>query len=282
MGANRDISKLGPQPTTVGGAFVWTTAGWSQVTKANVGLANTDNTADSAKPVSVAQQAALDAKAPLNQPSLSGPVTIVPSDPASGDSALTVNRELANIAAINIPQSFGLYFTDKSKASRLSAQLFRLAYTRDPAATGAPTSFDALAVFTPTININTPFPVRGLVMEGPAVASGSTLQSWIAARIQAPSGGGGVTTKIALMVDPNAGNALFGSTSDNGRDVVQAYGSLSATGPLKIGQYTLTTLPSAATYSGCLIDVTNAASGPKTCRSDGAAWKIINTTTTVS
>jgi hypothetical protein len=67
MGANRDISKLGPLPTTVGGAFVWTTAGWAQVTKANV-----DNTADSAKPVSVAQQAALDQKLNAANPVASG------------------------------------------------------------------------------------------------------------------------------------------------------------------------------------------------------------------
>lgn len=282
MGANRDIAKLGPLPTTVGGAFVWTTAGWAQVTKANVGLGNADNTADSAKPVSVAQQAALDLKAPIVRPGFLGPVSVSLADPAAGETALTVNAELANTSPINIPQSFGLNFTDKSKASRLSAQLFRLIYTRDSSATGSPSAFDALAVMTPTINAGTPFPVRGLVMEGPAVASGNTLQSWTAVRIQAPSGSGVVATKVALQVDANAGNSLFGTASDNGRDVVQASGSLTTTGPLKIGQFTLTTLPSAATYSGYLIDVTNAANGPKTCRSDGSAWKIINTTTTVS
>lgn len=52
--------------------------------------------------------------------------------------------------------------------------------------------------------------------------------------------------------------------------------------PSRVAQYTLTTLPSAATYSGYEIDVTNATGGPKRCRSNGSVWQILNTTTTVS
>ncbi len=52
--------------------------------------------------------------------------------------------------------------------------------------------------------------------------------------------------------------------------------------PFRPGQYTLTTLPSAATYMGHEIDVTNATGGSKRCRSNGAVWQILNTTTTVS
>lgn len=44
------------------------------VTKAQVGLANADNTADTAKPVSTAQQTALDLKAPLASPTFTGTV----------------------------------------------------------------------------------------------------------------------------------------------------------------------------------------------------------------
>lgn len=44
--------------------------------KADVGLGNVDNTADSAKPVSVAQQTALDLKAPLASPTFTGTVTL--------------------------------------------------------------------------------------------------------------------------------------------------------------------------------------------------------------
>ena len=282
MTANRDLGKLVPLPT-VAGQFIWNQAtnSWQQVTKAMVGLGSVDNTADSAKPVSGPQQTALDFKANIDRPTLLGPVTINPFDAASVSATLSVNRDLTNSVAINIPQALSLQFTDKSAASRLSAQVFRFTYTRDAAATGSPSSFDAMSVFTPVINVNTPFSVRGFVMEGPAVASGVTLQSWIAMRLQAPSGAGATTNKIALMVDP-AGNVLVGSTSDNGKDILQAYGPFSATGPVKIGAYTLTTLPSASLYSGYLIDVTNATGGPKTCRSNGTVWQILNTTTTVS
>lgn len=53
-------------------------------------------------------------------------------------------------------------------------------------------------------------------------------------------------------------------------------------GPLRPGQYTLASLPSASAFTGYEIDVTDAAGGAKRCRSDGTNWKIINTTTTVS
>lgn len=50
------------------------TANPHAVTKAQVGLGSVDNTADSAKPVSTAQQAALDLKAPINNPTFTGTV----------------------------------------------------------------------------------------------------------------------------------------------------------------------------------------------------------------
>jgi hypothetical protein len=46
------------------------------LTKAAVGLGSVDNTADTAKPVSVAQQAALDLKAPLASPAFTGNPTV--------------------------------------------------------------------------------------------------------------------------------------------------------------------------------------------------------------
>lgn len=78
------------------------------------------------------------------------------------------------------------------------------------------------------------------------------------------------------------GNLLIGKTADDGTYKAQVNGSLTASGPVCHGQYTLSTLPSAAVFSGALIDVTNATGGPKTCRSDGTNWKILNTNTTVS
>ena len=59
-------------------------------------------------------------------------------------------------------------------------------------------------------------------------------------------------------------------------------GSLQCSGPIRTGQYTLASLPSASAWTGYEIDVTDAAGGAKRCRSDGTNWKILNTTTTVS
>lgn len=55
--------------------------------KADVGLSNVDNTADSAKPISTAEQAALDAKA-------NAATTITPTAPLTGGGSLAANRGL--------------------------------------------------------------------------------------------------------------------------------------------------------------------------------------------
>ena len=71
--------------------FTGTVAG---ITKAMVGLGNVDNTADSAKPVSTATQTALDLKAPLNSPALTG----VPTAPTA--SAGTNTTQVATTAFV--------------------------------------------------------------------------------------------------------------------------------------------------------------------------------------
>lgn len=209
-------------------------------------------------------------------------VLIEPADRTTTDSALVVNRALANTSTVEIPQSLGLNFSDFSTANRLSAQIFRLTYSRSDQASGGPSSFDALQVLSPVFNKSADYPLRGIVMEGPVMASKTTLKSWVALRVQAPSGDGSVSSKLAIQVEAGAGNSLFGTSSDNGRDLIQVSGSLGVSGPSQVGQYTLSTLPSASAYNGYEIDVTDAGGGAKRCRSDGSNWKILNTTTTVS
>ncbi len=58
--------------------------------------------------------------------------------------------------------------------------------------------------------------------------------------------------------------------------------SLAVSGPVRVGQYTLATLPSASAFSAHEIDVTDASGGAKRCRSNGTNWLILNTTTQVS
>ena len=57
------------------------------VTKSQVGLGNVDNTSDANKPVSTAQQTALDLKAPLASPTFTGTVTV--PTPSGGTDAVT-------------------------------------------------------------------------------------------------------------------------------------------------------------------------------------------------
>lgn len=56
--------------------------------KGDVGLGNVDNTADTAKPVSTAQQTALDLKAPLNNPALTGNPTAPTPTTADNDTSI--------------------------------------------------------------------------------------------------------------------------------------------------------------------------------------------------
>lgn len=62
--------------------------------KGDVGLGNVDNTSDVNKPVSTAQQAALDLKAPLNSPAITGTPTVPTAAPG------TNTTQIANMAAV--------------------------------------------------------------------------------------------------------------------------------------------------------------------------------------
>ena len=72
----------------------------SGITKSMVGLGSVDNTADSAKPVSTAQQTALDAKAPLASPALTGTPT-APTASAADNSTKIATTAYADRAASN-------------------------------------------------------------------------------------------------------------------------------------------------------------------------------------
>lgn len=229
MGANRDISKLGPLPTAVGGAFVWTTAGWAQVTKANVGLTNVDNTADSAKPVSVAQQAALDGKttlaATLAQMQQYGP----------GSQAVPV------ITDYSLAPETGIFRGSAGASANVPA--------------GTNTS----------ILFNSRYSATGAFqMVGELSASQAGTR---------------------LFARSQFGGAYYGYREVAFTDNPVFTGGASVTAPFRVGQYTLTTLPSASAFNGYEIDVTNstvAPAGSKRCRSNGTNWLILNTNTPVS
>ncbi len=195
----------------------------------------------------------------------------------------TFNR---SVTAADIPQAVNFTFNDASTAGRISAQIFRFVYIKSAGSTGLPTAFDSMLNMTAVMNDDYNAQMRMVNIENATVASGKTVNRLVALWISAPAGAGTVTNKQAIIVAPGTGNSLFNTTSDNGVDIAQFNGSISATtikasAPLKFGSYTLSTLPSAAAYNGYLIDVTDATGGAKTCRSNGSNWQILNTTTTV-
>ena len=76
----------------------------SGLVKGDVGLGNVDNTADTAKPVSTAQQTALDLKAPLASPTLTG-TPIAPTAAAGNNSTQIATTAYADAAVAAIVDS---------------------------------------------------------------------------------------------------------------------------------------------------------------------------------
>lgn len=80
------VAKLNSNGGASGVASVNGRTGAVTLAKSDVGLANVDNTSDASKPVSTATQTALDAKAPLNNPTFTGSV-VVPTPNTSNQAA---------------------------------------------------------------------------------------------------------------------------------------------------------------------------------------------------
>lgn len=94
-----DLTTIAGLETVTAGTIATDGAGWIRKTyaqlktalglvKADVGLGNVDNTSDAAKPVSTAQQAALDLKAPIASPALTGNPTA--PTPLAGDNDTSI------------------------------------------------------------------------------------------------------------------------------------------------------------------------------------------------
>lgn len=189
--------------------------------KSDVGLGSVDNTADASKPVSTAQQAALDLK-------------------------LTPAQSLAQL------QTYGIG-------------------TLLPAAQYVP-SLDALALggvyAFGTTSVGAPGAQTGSVLHLPREGRPTQIASTY------------LNTKLLVRWYTASGWTTWRELV--GTDAPLFTGSAQCSGPIRPGQFTLATLPSASTYSGYEIDVTNATGGSKRCRSDSTNWQILNTTTTVS
>ena len=79
---------------------------WQALNKAAVGLSNADNTSDANKPISTATQAALDDKAPLASPELTGTPTAPTAASGTNSSQLATTAFVSNaVAASTIPDA---------------------------------------------------------------------------------------------------------------------------------------------------------------------------------
>jgi hypothetical protein len=131
----------------------------SGLVKADVGLANVDNTSDANKPVSTAAQTALDLKAPLASPTFTGTVTTPLS--TAGYVKTDASGVLSSSAAIS-----------QSDVTGLTSDLDLKAPLASPALTGTPTAPTATAG-TNTTQIATTAFVTGAVADLIASAPGA-------------------------------------------------------------------------------------------------------------
>ena len=102
---NRTINELGFATSTNLTAHTVNVSNPHSVTKTQVGLGNVDNTSDTNKPISSATQTALDAKATLASPALTGNPT-APTQSA-GDSSTKIATTAFVTSAINLENSIG-------------------------------------------------------------------------------------------------------------------------------------------------------------------------------
>lgn len=109
--SDADLTALAGLDSSTAGAIASDGSGWAKKTyaqfktalglvKGDVGLGNVDNTSDANKPVSTAQQSALDLKAPLASPALTGTPT-APTPAAGDDTTKLATTAFAKAAAPN-------------------------------------------------------------------------------------------------------------------------------------------------------------------------------------
>lgn len=230
---------------------LWYTRSTTAAVKAALGLDQVNNTADTAKPVSTPQQAALDLKAPLASPALTGTPTA--PTPAAG----TNTTQLQTTAgALTQMQTFGLGISALPiSVSDLNTTMVSQMLRGGGSLANKPTNTSAV------VGVHMPYSTtyNGQLMFGLTGTDAGKLFY----RTQL-GGTQGAWNTVAPVDSPSFTT------------------SLASAGPIKCGQYTLSTLPSASAYSGYEIDVTDATGGAKRCRSNGTNWLILNTTTVVS
>ena len=202
------------------------------ITKTDVGLANVDNTADTAKPVSTAQQTALDLKANLASPTFTGTVAAAALT-LSGD--LTVNGTTTTINSTTLTvDDKNIVLGDVATPSDVTADGggFTLKGATDKTfnwvdATDAWTSSEDLNLLTGKVyKINGTSVLSGTTLgsgvTGSSLTSVGTITSgtWTGTTIAIANGGTGQTTAMtaatALLPDQTSNSGKYLTTNGSG------------------------------------------------------------------
>ncbi|MDR2326412.1 MAG: pyocin knob domain-containing protein [Acidovorax sp.] len=197
----------------------------------------------------------------------SNPYTLIGAEPVARASS-------NDNAAGEVTTLYGVrsYATDNSVRSSILDVSAGIRASSDHTGTTSPKSVNGSYGAHLAVNVNATTTVREALGCFAQVSSAGTVQDGYLFR-GVYSGGGTYANKWGLHISGSTQNHLEGTLNVTGAVT---------TGPVRVGQYTLQTLPSASAFNGYEIDVTNATGGPKRCRSNGSVWQIINTNTTVS
>lgn len=251
--------------------------------KGDVGLGNVTNTADAEKPVSTAQQSALDAKVDKSSAVTSvagrtGAVTLAKADVGLAN----VDNTADSTKPVSVVQQAALDLKlDNSSPS--AANDFTLTRYSNSAGTSANVVMQRLrgsaASPSPVLANDRIGSLTFQTRASDGADYGNVVLEAYAREDQTANGKGALFQFSTVKVGANARSVAL--AIDNAGQISMPSGFYAA-GPGRLAPFTLTTLPNPAAWTNFLIIVTNATGGSKVCWSNGTNWCLLNTNTTVS
>lgn len=232
--------------------------------RGDVGLGSVDNTPDAGKPVSTAQQTALDLKAPLASPTFTG----VPAAPTAA--AGTNTTQLASTAFVTAINNNSRYFLVKaSSGSHIAARVagnYIMPIAGSPLAVGGTGTLYPLQVFFltaadfPTVNgITTKLRVKGSVFCNDVAPTGNFTFGLHPITRPATSGGAGlVIYTVGTVVAGSNGAVVTAPAADSSTNAIGSDFAIPADGWYALVCVTTATIATSAhTHVTCELQARN-------------------------